>query len=940
MIRGAVVASTPGGIRASAELERAFIRLGAHASEPGQAQVLVAADDESVDRALRTAARDAVVVTLGEGRAGAVSLAERFRITGSRFPVVADDFRARPTGLRELHVASHDGAPLGPSLPTVGVGSARVFDRAEVLRSSAVFIHRHGSPASLLVEALAAGCACVIAGPDPSGVARHEHNALLVPAATDLTAAASRLLGDAELRASLSRAGERSAMLFSATSVAVACLALSRETPAELGSQQVTLDADLAVPRVALPADAVTVAIPIFNAFDETRRCISSVLANTPEPHFLLLCDDASDDEQMAPFLAGVARAHGHVEVMRASRNRGYTATINTACERAPADIVLLNSDTEVSSGWLSSLRSVAHSQAKVATVTPVSNAAGAFNVPKPNHNWDLPRGVTASDMAAYVRRVSSRVRPAVPTGNGFCMYIRRDALDEVGGFDEAAFPRGYGEENDFCLRAGAAGYVNLIDDATFVYHKRSASFGAEKQELVAHAISIVRERYPDYQDRVRELLADDALDDLRAQVDAALSAGTIHRPPARPRVLFIMQSGGGGAPQANADLMASIADAYEPLLMLCAVDGWTIHRGTGDQAVLAELPFGGYWDPAAPLDNAQRTFISRVCRDHQIDLVHLRSFLANAPELADVVADLGLPLVVSFHDYYAVCPTIKLLDADERYCAGHCTAGNVDCSLSASWFRVRLPKQVKHGWVHDWRARLRPALQRADAFVTTSQTARTIIADHYPDIDLDRFHVIPHGRDPVGPTLRAETPQPWWPKPRIATYGLLAPAKGTALITELLKRNVAAGSPLEFHFIGDQHGSFTPEQYGGISHGPYKREDLLTILAGLKANFALVCPIQPETYCHTLTEAWHAGLPVFASDMGTVKERVEADGGGWLLDPSDPDAWFDEMLRVAREPGEWQRARDQIESMNLPTVDDMARAYREIYRSLLTSGG
>src|SRR3712207_8814600 len=52
-----------------------------------------------------------------------------------------------------------------------------------------------------------------------------------------------------------------------------------------------------------------------------------------------------------------------------------------------------------------------------------------------------------------------------ISTGNGFCMYIRRDCLDAVGMLDEEAFPRGYGEENDFCMRATRDGWINLVED-------------------------------------------------------------------------------------------------------------------------------------------------------------------------------------------------------------------------------------------------------------------------------------------------------------------------------------------------------------------------------------------------------------------------------------------------------------------------------------------
>ena len=68
-------------------------------------------------------------------------------------------------------------------------------------------------------------------------------------------------------------------------------------------------------------------------------------------------------------------------------------------------------------------------------------------------------------------------------------MYIRRAALTEVGYFDAERFGLGYGEENDFCLRATALGWHHHIACDTFVYHTGSVSFGAKAQMMSKRAV-------------------------------------------------------------------------------------------------------------------------------------------------------------------------------------------------------------------------------------------------------------------------------------------------------------------------------------------------------------------------------------------------------------------------------------------------------------------
>ena len=83
------------------------------------------------------------------------------------------------------------------------------------------------------------------------------------------------------------------------------------------------------------------------------------------------------------------------------------------------------------------------------------------------------------AELDAACRAANAGRSVELPTTVGFCMYIRRAALADVGLFDAETFGRGYGEENDFCLRASARGWRHLLACDTFVYHEGAVSFGA-----------------------------------------------------------------------------------------------------------------------------------------------------------------------------------------------------------------------------------------------------------------------------------------------------------------------------------------------------------------------------------------------------------------------------------------------------------------------------
>jgi hypothetical protein len=85
-------------------------------------------------------------------------------------------------------------------------------------------------------------------------------------------------------------------------------------------------------------------------------------------------------------------------------------------------------------------------------------------------------------------------------------MLVTRKALDEVGKFDEAFSP-GYEEETEFCSRAHERGFLHILDDTTFVYHKGASSFGSSRAQLQAEHFKLHCQMHPDYPKRIDQFL-------------------------------------------------------------------------------------------------------------------------------------------------------------------------------------------------------------------------------------------------------------------------------------------------------------------------------------------------------------------------------------------------------------------------------------------------
>ncbi len=243
--------------------------------------------------------------------------------------------------------------------------------------------------------------------------------------------------------------------------------------------------------------------IPIYNAFEYTKACIESVIKYTDlENNRLILIDDKSPDKNILPMLEKYANGK-NIILLKNEVNQGFVGTVNKGMAYSDNDVLLLNSDTQVTENWLEKIKTCAYSSNKIATVTPLSNNATLASVPKSFVPNDLPEGYSLDEMAKLVEECSFKDYPEIPTGHGFCLYIRRDALDDIGLFDQEAYGRGYGEENDFCFRALNKGYRNLLCDDTYIYHKESASFQEDKKDLIEDGLKVITKKYPSYKKKL-----------------------------------------------------------------------------------------------------------------------------------------------------------------------------------------------------------------------------------------------------------------------------------------------------------------------------------------------------------------------------------------------------------------------------------------------------
>ena len=271
----------------------------------------------------------------------------------------------------------------------------------------------------------------------------------------------------------------------------------------------------------------VDVLIPVYEGREHVLRCIQSVLdaqALNQTTHDIIVLDDASQDQALVQALKALAQAKQITLVERAA-NLGFIRNINRGMAlHQERDVVWLNADTRVSGSWLDRLRKVAYAQDQTASVTPWSNNGEAMSLS--GHQTPSPAPSDPEHLALdnLVKRLQLPPQVLV-AGCGFCFYVKRQAIEQVGYLDERSLIDGYGEETDWCLRAREKGWQHLGATNVFVSHEGGQSFGTRKQWLANHNNRVIRQRYP-LADRIHQVFSQqDPLQAARQTIQQAMQA-------------------------------------------------------------------------------------------------------------------------------------------------------------------------------------------------------------------------------------------------------------------------------------------------------------------------------------------------------------------------------------------------------------------------------
>jgi glycosyltransferase involved in cell wall biosynthesis len=326
--------------------------------------------------------------------------------------------------------------------------------------------------------------------------------------------------------------------------------------------------------------------------------------------------------------------------------------------------------------------------------------------------------------------------------------------------------------------------------------------------------------------------------------------------------------------------------------------------------------------------------YFTSLLAKEAFDIVHFQHLDRFPPTLPGLAKAAQIPYVIHLHDFWYPCPTVKLFDFNEEVCAGPEAAKCFEC--------VTKKKPGFRDFFELKRLRQRPSaskqiLDEAALIIAVSQRTRLIYQGF--GISQERSIVLP-------PALKLPSWQDKNGRGRIdqdgplqvAFLGHALRAKGFHILLEAVRR-ARADIKLSLYgkmgpFLEDDLGRFIKEcSHRFENFGSYQRSELRKILT--KIDVVILPSMWNETYGLVLDEAFSAGIPVIASRMGGMQERVIENRTGFLFETGDVKALSELLDELAADYDTKIQKMDFRET--LPSFKDNIATLEKHYQSIVS---
>ncbi len=343
----------------------------------------------------------------------------------------------------------------------------------------------------------------------------------------------------------------------------------------------------------------------------------------------------------------------------------------------------------------------------------------------------------------------------------------------------------------------------------------------------------------------------------------------------------------------------------------------------------------------------------SQLLQEYQPDLVHVHHLTCLSTGILQVTKDQDVPLVMTLHDFWMVCPRGQRIDTKLNICS---TIDRVKCHkcLAELWphFFPDVSSAGQSGLIPDlsteapeslkaWDAHILEVLNLCDLLICPSEFHRQKMLEF--DLPAARMEALPHGLDR---DLLERSRDPQAPLRRIGFIGSVIPSKGVQLLIEAF--NLLDDSDLELNIYGEApnfHGDVgylkRLKELAGVEArvnfiGAYDQNELATILEGI--DVLVVPSLWWESFCLTIREGLLSGCAVVAADHGPMREALADGKDGLLFEPANSEDLARKLKILLGDRDLLARMRNRGHVVK--GIERCAVETTDLYRCALTTAG
>lgn len=606
----------------------------------------------------------------------------------------------------------------------------------------------------------------------------------------------------------------------------------------------------------------IDIIIPVYNGLNYLEDLFNSIFENTDVSYRLIIVNDASPDTRVSNYIKDKINGLDNCFYYENEINLGFTKTVNFASKKVNSKyFIILNTDVIVPKNWLSRLINPFFTKDNIASITPFSNSAVFFSYPVFGEDNKIPTGFTYQD----IDNAFSYLNPAIDSkceihsGVGFCMAINTKCWNNIGTFDAETFGKGYGEENDWCMRALSNNWINVIVPNLFVFHNHGGSFcSEEKKELMQNNAKILYERWPKIMSGISAFAKQDPWQIYRAAATLKLCI----KSKDVCLIVDLSQETGGAFAYRETKVKYYQEKNFLVLLLTHSVNktDWILQVRYGgiEQKYFVE-------DINLIIDLFKEINISKIFINNLVFLPFEElNKLKNLFET--LVKTINIELEYVFHDFLSVCPSFFLMNDKDI----HCNLPDIEtckqCLISNPHKTINITDIIK------WRDFWATFFKLPTKLICFSENTKRYIDRVYNDLKID----IEEHKPLVNYTNEYIYNKNNKDNLNIGFFGAFCTTKGSVQIIDLarflLKEN---RKEVKIIVYGNIYEDIEGLPSNIIFKGKYAREELPDILNNENISVVFFSSIVPETFSYVAQELMLTEVPIVCFNVGAPAERI-----------------------------------------------------------------